>query len=62
MAAPPGEFAELTARLRAGGMDDVTVLGPAHMSPSEMPSFSVAVDITGPEARRRDLRILRFSS
>ena len=61
MVAPPGELREATSRLRNGGVDGVTVVGPRSLSLSDLGSYDTAEDITGPEVRRRGWRVLRLS-
>lgn len=62
MVAPPSEFGEIAARLEAGGVGEVTVMGPARLDPADLAPYTGVEDVTGPEARRRGLSILRLSS
>ncbi|MGH9177726.1 MAG: hypothetical protein ACRD0N_04130 [Acidimicrobiales bacterium] len=59
LAVPPREFAEVAARLRAAGVEDLLLLGPKTTEPTDVPTYT-AEDVTGPEADRRGWRTFRL--
>lgn len=62
MSTPPEELQEATTRLREAGVGEVTVMAPGGMLPSDLTSYPVVQDVTGPEARKRGWRTFRLSA